>query len=405
MSRSKQVARRSVSRTLPTGPCGVPRFLPRVMQIGLRNVGRRKRRSLATALIVALAVGNLLAVLALSQAATLATRSSWADHLEDVQISTGGRALFDERAQRVIGSTPGVAEAEPVLKNTVALEGREAFVWGVEQAPLFRYRMDEGRWFTGGEEQARDRVAVIERNIAQNVGVNVGDRVALSTAAGNADFRIVGIAKNQQEDGTALFIPLTTARSLLGEPAGASSYWIKTEAPDAAFVDHATNLLEDRLAGLGYEVTSEIKHVAEQDEVAANRTLTTTIALLGFVIVAMSMVGLANAITTTCSSARARSASSAASALALATFAESSRRKGSHSQSSDGSSVSRSVTLLDRLLVWLVWKVVDVRLPVVFPPWNLLIVLVGTVALALIVLFLPVRRAVRFRPGDALRYV
>ncbi len=39
------------------------RFLPRSMQIGLRNVGRRKRRSLATALIVALAVGNLLAVL------------------------------------------------------------------------------------------------------------------------------------------------------------------------------------------------------------------------------------------------------------------------------------------------------------------------------------------------------
>lgn len=30
--------------------------------------------------------------------------------------------------------------------------------------------------------------------------------------------------------------------------------------------------------------------------------------------------------------------------------------------------------------------------------------LVGTVALALVVLFLPVRCAVRFRPGDALRY-
>ena len=43
------------------------------------------------------------------------------------------------------------------------------------------------------------------------------------------------------------------------------------------------------------------------------------------------------------------------------------------------------------------------RLPVVFPPWNIL-ALVGTVVLALLVLFLPVRRAVRFRPGDALRY-
>ena len=59
---------------------------------------------------------------------------------------------------------------------------------------------------------------------------------------------------------------------------------------------------------------------------------------------------------------------------------------------------------LDRLVVWLVWQVVDVRMPVAFPPWNLLIALVGTVVLALLVLLLPVRRAVRFRPGDALRY-
>ena len=44
------------------------------------------------------------------------------------------------------------------------------------------------------------------------------------------------------------------------------------------------------------------------------------------------------------------------------------------------------------------------RVPVVFPPWNILIALIGTLALALLVLLLPVRRAVRFRPGDALRY-
>ena len=47
--------------------------------------------------------------------------------------------------------------------------------------------------------------------------------------------------------------------------------------------------------------------------------------------------------------------------------------------------------------------VVDVRVPVVFPPGNLLIALIGTIALALLVLLLPVRRAARFHPGDALR--
>jgi ABC-type lipoprotein release transport system permease subunit len=35
---------------------------------------------------------------------------------------------------------------------------------------------------------------------------------------------------------------------------------------------------------------------------------------------------------------------------------------------------------------------------------NVVIALVGTVALALLVTLLPIRRAVRLRPGDALRY-
>ena len=379
------------------------RFLPRDMQIGLRNVGRRKRRSIATALIVALAVGNLLAVLGLAEAATQASRASWGDHLEDVQISTG-RALFNAQAQHTIRSTPGVAEAQPVLKNTVTLGDTKAFVWGVEQAPLFRYRLADGRWFSAREALNRKPVAVIERNIAEIAGVGLGDRVTLTTAAGPVQLQIVGIAQNQQEDGTALFVPLTTARSLLGQPAGASAYWVKTTSHDHAFVDRTTSLLEDRLAAQGYDVTSEIKYIAERDEIAANRTLTTTIAMLGFVIVAMSMVGLANAITTNllertreigimrCIGARARDIRRifTTEGVALAVV---------------GWLLGIPLGyLLDRLLVRLVWEVIDVRVPVVFPPGNILIALIGTVALALLVLFLPVRRAARLRPGDALRY-
>ncbi|HEU0337170.1 MAG TPA: FtsX-like permease family protein [Gaiellaceae bacterium] len=379
-------------------------FLPRTMQIGLRNVGRRKRRSLATAVIVAFAVGNLLAVLAVADAVTESTRSAWGDHLEDVQVSTGGRALFDQRAEQAIRSTPGVAEVEPVLKNTVALAGRKAVVWGVEQAPLLRYRLADGRWFSPAEEQAGERVAVVERNIAQIVGVDVGDRITLATAAGPAGFRVVGIAKSQQEDGTALYVPLTTARALLGRPTGASAFWVRAESPDQALVDRTTTLVEDRLAALGYEVASEVTYVAERDEVEANSSLTTTVAVLGFVIVAMSMVGLANAITTNVLE-RTREIGILRSIGARA-------RDVRRIFTTEGIALGIGGWLLGiplgylltRLLVWLIWEIVEVRIPVVFPPVNVLIALVGTIVLALLVLFLPVRRAVRFRPGDAIRY-
>ena len=126
--------------------------------------------------------------------------------------------------------------------------------------------------------------------------------------------------------------------------------------------------------------------------------------MLGFVIVAMSMVGLANAITTNllertreigilrCIGARARDIRRifTTEGVALAVV---------------GWLLGIPLGyLLDRLLVRLVWEVIDVRVPVVFPPGNILIALIGTVALALLVLLLPVRRAARLRPGDALRY-
>ena len=60
--------------------------------------------------------------------------------------------------------------------------------------------------------------------------------------------------------------------------------------------------------------------------------------------------------------------------------------------------------LLNRLLVWLVQEVVNVDIPASFPLWNIALALVGTIVLALLVLALPLRRVVRLRPGEALRY-
>jgi putative ABC transport system permease protein len=64
----------------------------------------------------------------------------------------------------------------------------------------------------------------------------------------------------------------------------ASASWIRTESPDQAFVDRTTSLLEDRLAALGVEVASEIKYVAERDEIAVNGSLTTSIGVLGSIL-------------------------------------------------------------------------------------------------------------------------
>ena len=60
--------------------------------------------------------------------------------------------------------------------------------------------------------------------------------------------------------------------------------------------------------------------------------------------------------------------------------------------------------MIDRVLVRLIRELLDVDVPVVYPVGHVLVALAGTLVLALIVMALPLRRAVHLRPGEALRY-
>ena len=380
------------------------RFVPRSAQIGLRGVARSRRRAVATGLIVAVAVGNLLAVLAFATAVGDLTRAEWDKHREDIRLWTSGRDGFTGEAQRLIRSYPGVAEAQPVLVSDVQVARNDAFVWAVPHEPLFDYTLSDGRWFTAQEERSRARVAVLESSVAREAGVSAGDSVVFDTATGKARFRVVGVSSNQQENGFVAFAPLTTVRSILRSPRRVDSFWIKTTSSDHAFVDRTTTGLEDALIARGYEPGSEITYVARDDNIARNETLSTTVAVLGFVVVAISLVGLVNAITM--------------SVLERTREIGILRSIGARGRDVRGIFSAEGVTLalfgwllgiplgyaLMRALVWLTGESLAVNLEVVYPVRNIVIVLLGTVVLALVILRLPIRRAVRLRPGDALRY-
>jgi len=382
------------------------RFLPRPAQIGLRNVGRRRRRSLATSGVIALAVGTLLAVLGLVTAAANASTVAWGDHGEDVKIDAAGGQLLDARAAALIRATPGVAAVEAMSVTDVKLAGKDARIWGVQPATMFHYRLAAGRWYTPAEEQARVHVAVVEQDIAQATGTRLGDTITVQTASGPASFRVIGISTNQQENGTALFVPLTTMHAVLtGMPAGANNgIWVRTTSHEHAFIDRTTTAIENTLTAHGYDVSTEVVYVRLANEIAGNRTVTTTLAVLGLLIVAISMAGLANALTMSVLErtreigilrsigARARDIRRifAAETLTLATA---------------GWLIGVPLGyLLDRFLVWFVKQALNLNLTLAFPPWNLAVTLAGTIVLALLITLVPIRRAARLRPGQALRY-
>ena len=378
-------------------------IIPRVAQIGL--LGRRKRRNLATAIMVGLAVGNLLAVLGLATAVSNTAHAQWRDHGEDLKVTSQGRRPLDARAFAIMRAVPGVAALEPMFTADVRIASHDAVVWSMRQQTMFRYRIAAGRWFTPAEEHSRARVAVLQRSLAHLTGARIGDTIRVETAAGPALMRAVGIASNQQEFGDALYVPITTMHAILGAtPAATSDYWVQTTSHDHAAINATTTRIEDALSARGYTVGTEIEYVGEANDVASFQTITTTIGVIGFLIVAISMIGLANAITMSliertreigilrCLGARARDVRRifATECIALAAL---------------GWLLGIPIGyVLDRLLVWLVKTVVNLEVPVSFPIANLFLALAGTVALALLVALLPIRRATHLKPGDALRY-
>jgi putative ABC transport system permease protein len=381
------------------------RFLPRAAQIGLRNIGRRRRRSVSTALVIAFAVGTLLAVLGLAGGAAEASRAAWGDHGEDVKINAQGQKPFDTAAANLIRSTPGVANIEPMFVTDVNLKGKAAKIWAVRQATMFHHRVEAGRWFTPAEEQTQARVAVVERDLARLTGTHPGDTITVETASGPVTLRVIGISSNQQEAGTALFVPLTTMHALTpGLPADADDYWVRTTSHGHALIDATTRRIEDVLTAHGYSANSEIKYVELANEVASYGTITTTLAVVGFLVVAISMAGLAGALTTSVIE-RTREIGILRSIGARARDIRRIFATETIALAAAGWLVAIPLGyLLDRFLVWMVKEVVKVDVPFVFPLGYVALALAGTVALALLITLMPIRRAARYRPGDALRY-
>jgi putative ABC transport system permease protein len=378
-------------------------LLPRTAQIGIRSVTRRARRSVATVVQIGLAVGTLLAVLALVDSVTTTTKTVWNGARFDVQLTTAVGRQFDANAARVIRTTRGVAQAQPLLENSVKFKGKDAAVTGFAARPLFEQTMIDGRWYTPAEAASRAHVAVIAKNLARTTGTHVDDTVTLTTASGPASFRIIGLTSSQWNNGLNFYVPLQTAEAIL-HTTTVNGYFVRATSRDHAVIDRTTTRLEDRLTGNGYAVGTMVKYASQQANVNSNRQISSAIAVLGLLVVAISMVGLVNAITMSvlertreigvlrCIGARARDIRRIFTAEGIAVAIG-----GWLLGIPIGYAIARAFN-------WLLLEVIGLEFTFTFPLQNLLIALLGTVVLALLIMRIPLRRAVHLRPGEAIRY-
>jgi putative ABC transport system permease protein len=379
-------------------------FLPRTVQIGLRGVARRRRRSVATALQVGLAVATLLAFLSLARSVGDTVNESWSSYRYDIDAGSSLGQALPPSAGTLIASVPGVARVQPQLRNSVKLAGREGEVWALPDRPMYSFHLVSGRLLTASDERTQARVLVVEQNLARAGDTHLGQRVELSTASGPARFTVVGIVSDQQNNGTVVYAPLSTMQAVLRTPGAVNEYWIQTVSADHRLIDATNTRLEDTFAVHGLQMATQIEYVGAADDRASYRGVTTAITVLGLLIVAISMVALIDTMTMVvlertreigilrCIGARARDVRRifAAEGIAVALA---------------GWLIGIPLGFgLAHALVTLAENVFNEHVLFAFPALDVAITLLGTLALSQLVMQLPLRRAVRFEPGEALRY-
>jgi putative ABC transport system permease protein len=197
---------------------------------------------------------------------------------------------------------------------------------------------------------------------------------------------------------------LRTLQSALRSPGEINNYGIRTTTQDHATIDRITARVEDALAAGGNQSTTMERYVQKRDDIAANAGLTSSVTVLGLLIVAISLVGLVNAITMGMI-ARTRE-------IGMLRCVGARARDVRRIFTVEGLTVAVLGWLIGVPLGWamahglvsLTASLVKVDIGFVFPTAGLVITLVGTVVLALLVLLARVRRAIHLKPGDALRY-
>lgn len=376
--------------------------LPHNARVGLRNVTRRRARSLGTLVQIALAVGVAIGFLTLGVTVSRVTGDTWDAMSWDVLVIQRGTDL-DEGAGRVLSRIDGVESVHPTLYNSLEVDGAQLESWGLPaDSSLFEPDILSGRWLEATDSGRP--VAVVGRALAATSSVDVGEALTVGTARGTAELEVVGIDGRLMNNGTTIYLPLNTFEDLLGRST-ANTFWVRSESQTEADVDRLAAAAEDDLAAAGYDVRTEIHYVEREANLASNRVLVNVLAVMGVPIVAIGMIGLVNLMAMNviertreigvlrCIGARAKDIRrifrTEALIVALAGWAL----------------AIPLGWLIGRTLVWVVTEVFNFgSVGYSYPLWYLPVALVATVAIAALVVVAPVRRAARLRPGDALRY-
>ena len=356
---------------------------------------------MATAVPIGLAVGTMLAFGTVAITALDEGRNSAKLEGGDITVWNSGGPGLDVRAGELIEAVPEVEFAHQMIYSTVEFEG-EHYVWGLPGKSTYEHDVIAGRWYTEEEADAAAAVVVMGQALADISNTSVGDVVTVESRRGPVDLEVIGIDGHLVNDGQGMFAPFL--KVLDYERWTTGSYWVRTVSSDQQTVDAAASSVHRTLAQNGYVVGSNLGYVAVRENASEDRMVVTVIMAMGLPIVAIGMIGLVSSMSNNILD-RTRE-------IGILRSIGASRRDLRRIFRAEGITIAIAGWLLGipigyalgRLIIWALEREFHASFSYTFPLWTVLAALAVTVLVSLVVLRLPVRRAIHMQPGIALRY-
>lgn len=384
-------------------------WMPRTAQMGVRNVGRNKKRSVSTIIQVCLAVGVLLGVVSFGTSmfdAVAGEYDNWTFDIRVMGVETGGKPLTTDITV-MLENISGVDAAEPYISSGVEINGEEFYAYGFPhdtQAFNHGKTIVKGNWFSADQENSNEKVVIITEVLTRRMGWEMGDSLTFMTATGPHTFEVVGITSALMFNGLTCYFPLQTLQDILQKQDVASGFHVLTESKSHGDIDSVSTSVEDVMLQNGYAIHNDVWYVAEELNQQNNQMIGNALYAIGGLVVVITLIGLMNTLTMNildrtkeigmlrCIGAKAMNIRSVfASEGILLVFV--------------GWIIGIPVGFLLGNAMWYgMSQAMDIEAPFLYPIINVPIVLVITMVIGILIIQPPLWRATHIKPGDALRY-